>query len=214
MTVHTVPRAHPDILRRYADHARRYDRTHGRWLRDCGAEAQAALESAVRARLRPGDRLLDAGCGTGAFARRLAQEYGAGVELSLTDPCAPMLDMCDDYPACRMRAPLEALPHSADSFDIITCAWAFEVAVDRALAATELLRVLAPGGLLAMVFCARKPGESLAARIWRHRIESRGMGTFLDPEAVAAHFAAQSGIVVRQTPAAGPAAALLVMKNA
>lgn len=202
------------FVSRYATVARTYDRAHARWLRACGAEAQAALESAVRARLRPGARLLDVGCGTGMFARRLLSELGSEVTVSIADPCAAMLEMCDDFPACRARAPLEDLPWADESQDVVTCAWAYEVAVDRQRAAQELFRVLAPGGLLALAFCARKPGESLAARLWRNRIESRGFGQFLDPEEVARAFACLPGCMVRPTPCNGPAAALLVTKEA
>ena len=212
MTILTKPKAKTRVLANYEKVVPRYDRTHARWLRDCGAEAQAALESAVRTRLVPGDHLLDVGCGTGAFARRLARDDGDSIHLTLADPCRGMLDLCDDFPACRFRAPLEDLPDADASQNIVTCAWAFELAADPSRAATELLRVLKPGGLLAMAFCARKPGESLTAKLWRHRIEARGMGAFLDPCEVAQQFESHPGITVRATPAAGPAAALLVFK--
>lgn len=77
---------------RYARIAPSYDRLHERWLRHAGGEAQSAFEGAVTALIRPGMRILDVGCGTGALARRLHAQFGATIEMTLVDACPQMLE--------------------------------------------------------------------------------------------------------------------------
>ena len=62
------------MVRIYGQLAPVYDVLHRRWLRFAGGEAQAALEAAVRIAISPRATLLDAGCGTGRFARAMLSE--------------------------------------------------------------------------------------------------------------------------------------------
>jgi SAM-dependent methyltransferase len=94
-----------------------------------------------------GRRVLDVGCGTGRLAAVLSERSRVwGV-----DPSPEMLDVA------RRRAPnvrfkqaaVETLPFKDGWFERATM-WLVVHLVDRAAAFTELRRVLAPGGMLAI----------------------------------------------------------------
>ncbi|HVC55569.1 MAG TPA: class I SAM-dependent methyltransferase [Stellaceae bacterium] len=102
-------------------------------------------------------RLLDIGCGTGAFLREVKRNHPrlsvAGVDLS-----APYLAVARRHLSSWSRVELheaagEALPFAAAQFDIVCCLYLFHElppAVRRAVAA-EIGRVLKPGGTLIFV---------------------------------------------------------------
>lgn len=112
------------------------------WYAGQRAVADALLESA----LRPGERLLDAGCGTGfnlvALGRR---SRGVGIDIS-----PEALALCRQRGVRVARASLLALPfpdetfEALTSFDVLYHAW---VSDDEA-AVVEMARVLRPGGIL------------------------------------------------------------------
>ncbi|HEX7125346.1 MAG TPA: methyltransferase domain-containing protein [Thermodesulfobacteriota bacterium] len=146
------------------DHlAPRYERVHGRWLRAGGAEALAALEGCLAAELRPGARVLDAACGTGALARWIA-EHEPRARLTMLDAAPGMLARAAAVPGRRVQGDLGALPFADGAFDIVTCAWGLETLADPARGLSELGRVLAPGGLLAYCFCTAPRRWSVRAR--------------------------------------------------
>ena len=99
--------------------------------------------------IRPGLRLLDAGCGTGEAAL-LAQQRGALV--SGIDAAPKMIERCRvKMPGCDFRVgDLEELPYPDATYDaVIACNCVhFTAHPDRAIA--ELRRVLRPGGRLAI----------------------------------------------------------------
>lgn len=115
-----MPTAGKNLL--YDTLSHRYDRSHGRWLRFAGGEAQCAFEGAATALLRPGMRILDAGCGTGTVARRLLRKANGPVELVLLDASVKMLAKCHDIPATRTTGCMKNLPFEMDHFDLLTCA--------------------------------------------------------------------------------------------
>jgi ubiquinone/menaquinone biosynthesis C-methylase UbiE len=80
-----------------------YDSLHGRWLRYAGGEAQAAFEGATTGLLRPGMRVVDVGCGTGEFARRLMASCDFYADFTLVDPSTAMLARSTDLPVRRAR---------------------------------------------------------------------------------------------------------------
>ena len=190
-----------------------YDRLHRRWLKHAGGEAQAALEAAVRAVATPGSTLLDAGCGTGAFVRALIAEGQSPDRITLLDPSDAMLKRCADLPVRRVKGRLEALPFAAGRFDIVTCAWALETASDPALALAELARVVRPGGVLCLAFCAEAPAGAPAAWIMRQAILLRGTGRFLSRSRVVERLGSAVGFEVRTVPSNGPAAALIARRS-
>lgn len=112
--------------------------------------------------LQPGDRVLDVGCGPGNTLRRLVDEVGpTGLAVGV-DPAAAMLtravaDTSADN-AVYVRADGAALPFDDGAFDAVACFGALYL-VDRPFAVIdELVRVLAPGGRLAILTtCHRAP---------------------------------------------------------
>ena len=158
-----------DTVTFYDRLAPRFERTQQRWLRAGGSETMAALHGCLNAELRPGARVLDAGCGTGTLARWiLAQEPRA--QITQLDAATGMLARARTVHHRAVLANLLALPFSDDSFHVVVCAWALETVSDPERVLRELKRVLAPGGLLCCCHCTRPASRwvrfrSLALRL-------------------------------------------------
>ena len=102
---------------------------------------------------RPGEKVLDIGCGSGYFSRRIARMVGSDGAVVGIDPSQPMLDYAASRaPAnCTFRvAGAEQLPFSDASFDLAVSSLAFHhiPTEHRADAVREMFRVLRPGGRL------------------------------------------------------------------
>ncbi|MDX8346960.1 methyltransferase domain-containing protein [Cognatiyoonia sp. IB215446] len=200
-------------LQTYERLAPTYDQLHQRWLRFSGGEAQAALEAAVRVAMNADTTLLDAGCGTGRFARRLLSEGVRPEQITLLDPSWAMLAHSADLPVEKTRGRFEALPFAAASFDIVTCAWAIETVFEPSDAVDELCRVLRPGGLLCLTFCAEKSERSILDRIMQARLAYRRTGRFLDIDTIKAQVSRAMNCDVQILPSSGPAATLIARRK-
>lgn len=102
---------------------------------------------------KPGDRVLDIGCGTGYFSRRAARAVAPGGQVTGIDPSEPVIDYATSHaPAnCTFQvAGAQALPHPDASFDVVISSLAMHhlPATDRPAALAEMRRVLRPGGRL------------------------------------------------------------------
>jgi SAM-dependent methyltransferase len=97
------------------------------------------------ARVSPGTRLLDAGCGAGLLVL-LASLRGA--EVSALDASAALTAIVRQrVPAADVReGDLEALPFADSTFDAVTAVNSLFYAADMEAAMRELLRVMRPGG--------------------------------------------------------------------
>jgi ubiquinone/menaquinone biosynthesis C-methylase UbiE len=147
-----------DAVRLYHRLAPYYDRLHRHWLRVGGAASVAAVQGALAAELRPGLRVLDAGCGTGELGRWIAEQE-PHARLTLLDAAPAMLERAAQRTHARMvHGSLAALPFPDATFDIVTCTWALETVDDPQQALAELDRVLVPGGLLCCCFCSQPGG--------------------------------------------------------
>ena len=103
------------------------------------------------AAFEPGERVLDAGCGTGIYLKELK---GAGVTPVGLDADAAMLFAAKakglDVPL--VRASLEAVPFRDGAFDRILCVCSLEFVVNAALVFKELSRTLSGDGVLLLGF--------------------------------------------------------------
>jgi SAM-dependent methyltransferase len=106
-----------------------------------------ALYDAIVAgmRIRPGTRLLDAGCGSGLFCRIAAD---AGADVAGIDASPELLEIARERtPAAEfVLGDFEALPWPDGSFDVVTGIAAFSFTGNPEAALCEARRVLRPGG--------------------------------------------------------------------
>ena len=118
---------------------------------------------------RPGDRVLDVGCGTGYLTRILAPVVGPAGQVTGIDPSPPMIEHA------RRRAPGncsylvgegQALDLPDASVDVVVSSLAVHhmPAAERGAAVREMFRVLRPGGRL-LIAEFRPPASPLLARL-------------------------------------------------
>jgi ubiquinone/menaquinone biosynthesis C-methylase UbiE len=192
--------------------AAKYHRLHNRFLRFAGAGGQSAFEGSVLSLVNPGMKILDAACGTGAFASRLIKMTGNRISLTLLDACPEMLSQAEHLPAKKILGRLEHLPFADGSFDLVSCAWGIETTEHPAATIRELTRVVRPGGYVCLVTCANAGSPRLAAWIVKRAIRLRRTGQFVDP-AVIKDMASDPGIAfARPIPCKGPALAMVMRK--
>jgi SAM-dependent methyltransferase len=131
-----------------------YDRLVGRY------SPALAAAMADAARIRPGKRALDVGCGPGALTAELASRLGAE-HVSAVDPSAPFLEECRSRnPGVDVReGRAETLPFEDASFDAVLAQLVLHFVGDPAAAAAEMRRVLRPGGIAAA--CVWDFGEGM-----------------------------------------------------
>lgn len=177
-----------DVVSVYDRAAGRYDHFRALWLRLAGAGAEDAMLDDLRGALVPGARVLDAGCGTGALARRV-KELEPTVELTMLDLSPAMLARAGDVPGEHVQGSVLELPFTDDSFDIVVSAWVIETVPDPVRAVREYLRVLQPAGRVLYTFCSLPDGWfSRAGSAWLRAAVERGFaGEFLTGERVPWH---------------------------
>lgn len=113
--------------------------------------------------LHPGDTVLDVACGPGNTTRRLLQVVGADGLLVGVDSAATMLaqavtETAAGDPVGYVRADATDLPFVDASFDAVSCYGALYLMDDPAASLAEMMRVLKPGGRIAVLTtCARGP---------------------------------------------------------
>lgn len=112
-------------------------------------------------RISPGQRLLDAGTGTGLSAQLFAR---AGLTVSGMDFSQAMLDLCaaKGFAAELKRHDLQTVPwpYEAGSFDCLVCCGVLHFTRRINAIFGEAARVLSPGGLFA--FTTRAPDSDVA----------------------------------------------------
>jgi ubiquinone/menaquinone biosynthesis C-methylase UbiE len=123
---------------------------------------------AAAAGIGPGDRVLDVACGTGALTLAVAERVGPEGSVVGLDANPEMLAVARRKPARIewIEAPAEALPLPDASFDAVVSQFGFMFFDDRAGALREMMRVLRPGGRLAVAVCdavENSPGYSALA---------------------------------------------------
>jgi ubiquinone/menaquinone biosynthesis C-methylase UbiE len=126
--------------------------------------AAAMREQTVEvAALRPGDRVLEVGCGTGEVALRARLRVGPAGQVSGVDPSADMIAVARRKAAQNgleidyRVGTIEALPFQDASLDVVLSSLMMHHLPDDVKRAglAEVRRVLAPGGRLLVVDFSR-----------------------------------------------------------
>ncbi|MET8912519.1 methyltransferase domain-containing protein [Micromonospora sp. NPDC004551] len=131
--------------RHWADHQERYD------------GINSGFNAPLLAAVRPGDRVLDVGCGTGQLTRLAARRSGAGAAVGV-DLSAPMLERARATAAAEavgnvdfVRGDAEVHPLPPATFDVVLSRFGVMFFADPVAAFAHLGRALRPGGRLAFV---------------------------------------------------------------
>ena len=154
--------------------AERRARLHGMWAAVAPAwAAHAAFADARHAEAterllaltapQPGERVLELACGAGGTGLAAAARVGSGGEVVLSDVAREMTEIA----AARAEAlglrnvsaralDLESIEEPDASYDVVLCREGLMFATDPARAASEIRRVLRPGGRVALTVWAAK----------------------------------------------------------
>ena len=137
-----------------------YDRFMGRWSGPLAQEFVALLAP------RPGQRVLDVGCGTGMLTAALVAQLGSAA-VTAVDPSEPFVATTHArLPDVDVRkANAEDLPFDDDTFDLALAQLVVQFMDDPVGGLRELARVTRPGGIV-------------AASIWDHAGERGPLSPF------------------------------------
>lgn len=130
----------------HGTHARNYNKRPSFWH-------TKSLVDTTRLQLKPGQSLLDVGCGTGRDMEKLLTRYGEGVELYGLEPSQDMLKQVPQQVTKSRNVRLsnaraDKLPYADNFFNYVTCSLVLHHLSDndRQKALQEMHRVLKPSG--------------------------------------------------------------------
>lgn len=169
-----------------------------------GFEGRFREQQLKLAKLQPGERVLDVGCGTGTLAIAARKHVGASGAVTGIDPAAEMIERASRK-ARRARADVafrtaaaEELPFPDASFDVVLSSLMLHhlPRETRRAGVMEVRRVLRPGGRFLAVDFGRPSG---AKRGFLARLHGHGG---VDTSALVA-LVTESGLVVKESGWAG-----------
>jgi 2-polyprenyl-6-hydroxyphenyl methylase/3-demethylubiquinone-9 3-methyltransferase len=137
-----------------AFHDQLAERWEQKYARSTFSKRATAILTMPAGEVQAGEHWLDAGCGTGTIARRLAQQ---GCRVTAVDGSARMIAAAEraaapgtgSMPLCFLRVKdVAELPFADAAFDAIVCSSVLEYVDAPSLVLGELARVLRPGGRL------------------------------------------------------------------
>lgn len=133
-----------------------WDRMSELYLREIDPRFATVVENVVRrGDLKPGQRVLDLGTGTGSVAVAAAGLVGPAGKVTAVDISPDMLTLARRRLVASGQTNVdlregraEQLPVDDGAFDVLLASLSLMYAIDRAAAAREVRRVLRPGGRL------------------------------------------------------------------
>ena len=179
------------------------------WRRRVAKRFRALLQD-------PNARVLDLCCGTGDLALAFRREAPAGAGLTGSDFVPEMLVRARAKTAAAngniefVEADALALPFADGGFDLVSCAFGFRNLANYQRGLQEIVRVLKPGGAVAILEFAEPPGRVFGAlyRFYFRRVLPR-LGGLISGNASAYSYLPSS---VRKFPA--PEELMMQMEHA
>ncbi len=158
---------HEAVMKEYKRRAPAYDVTCRQFL---SLSHRVAIET-----LNPrwGEKILDAGCGTGEVTSKILQKTGGSGEVVGVDLSQDMLSIAREKllwwnRAILIRGNLESISYPDDYFDGVVSVNVMHYLHSLEQALKEFHRLLRPGGRLVLVgFCTDYVLFALVERIWR-----------------------------------------------
>jgi demethylmenaquinone methyltransferase/2-methoxy-6-polyprenyl-1,4-benzoquinol methylase len=132
------------------------------WRRRVAQRFSAVLKS-------PNARVLDLCCGTGDLAFAFRAEAPNGAKIAGSDFAPEMLVRARAKASASgatvdfVEADALALPFADSTFDLVACAFGFRNLANYERGLKEILRVLRPGGVVAILEFAQPPGKFFGA---------------------------------------------------
>jgi SAM-dependent methyltransferase len=138
-----------------------YDRFMGRY------STLLSPQMADLAGVRPGQRVLDVGCGPGALTAVLVDRVGAD-SVSGVDPSEPFVEAARlRFPDVDIRrAPAEELPFEDGTFDVAIAQLVVHFMTDPVAGLREMRRVTRPGGVVAACVWDHAGGRGPLSVFW------------------------------------------------
>jgi len=146
----------------FAVSADAYDRMIGRYSQ------QLSPQLADLAGVRPGQRVVDVGCGPGTLTSELVARVGSDA-VAAADPSLPFVETARErHPGVEVEAAAaEDLPFEDNAFDAALAQLVVHFMSDPVAGLAEMRRVTRPGGVVAASVWDHAGGSSPVAPFWR-----------------------------------------------